>query len=237
MLLRLCGFPKGLCESEKGNNCMDSTTVSLLGGCIATIIPLLFVIIIVKDTNSRRILLYFCWGSFAGLLAYGINNLFGAAPEQMERVTTTIAPIVEEICKGLPLIFFLRKEKFVRLNTLIVYCAFASGIGFSIQESIYYFSQSSGVAGDIITLSVRTLTTALMHGMSTAVLGVGLMLLQKQRHIFLPVVSGLFALSTAIHALFNLLLPTNFALIAILMPIGLYFAGLLFLGGVRKEKG
>jgi len=215
---------------------MDNAAVSLLGGCIATIIPLIFVIVIVKDTNSRRILLYFCWGAFAGLLSYGINNYFGSSPEQAERMTTSIAPIVEELCKGFPLLIFLVKRKTGAANMLIVYCAFASGIGFSIQESIYYFSLSSGAAGDIVTLTVRTLTTALMHGMSTAVVGAGLMLLQKQRNILLPVIASLFALGTVIHALFNLLLPTNLAVVAVLMPIMLYFAGLAFLRSVKNEQ-
>ena len=212
---------------------MDNAAISLLGGCIATIIPLLFVIVIVKDTNSRRILLYFCWGAFAGLLSYGINSYFGSAPGQADRVTTSIAPIVEELCKGLPLLFFLIKRKTGAAYMLIVYCAFASGIGFSIQESIYYFSQSSGAAGDVVTLTVRTLTTALMHGMSSAVVGAGLILLQKQKNILLPVIASLFSLGIVIHALFNLLLPTNLAVIAVLMPVVLYFAGLAFL---RSEK-
>jgi len=75
-----------------------------------------------------------------------------------------------------------------------------------------------------------------MHGMSTAVLGIGLLILQKQRHILLPSVFSLFALSACIHALFNLLLPTHLAAVAMLMPIGLYFAGLIFMKNEGDEN-
>ena len=147
----------------------------------------------------------------------------------------TLKFVLKLFLATLPLLIFLIKRKTGAAHMLIVYCAFASGIGFSIQESVYYFSQSSGAAGDIVTLAVRTLTTALMHGMSTAVVGAGLMLLQKQRNILLPVIASLFALGTVIHALFNLLLPTNLAVVSVLMPVVLYFAGLAFLRSVKNE--
>ena len=94
---------------------------------------------------------------------------------------------------------------------------------------------SQGTASDLVTLVVRTLTTALMHGMATGIFGMGLMILQGQRCILLPVVFGLLTVSTGIHALFNLLLPTNAAVVAMLIPIGLYLTGLVFLGSRRKE--
>ena len=213
---------------------MDTITLQLIGGCIATIIPLLFVCVMVKDVNSRRIMLYFCWGTLAGLLSYTVNTSI-AEPEQAGRVVTAIAPIVEEICKGLPVLLFLSKKRFPQITESIVYSAMASGVGFSIQESIYYFSVSAGAAEDLMALIVRTLTTALMHGMTTAMIGMGLLILQKHRHILLPIIFSLFALSASIHALFNLLLPTSLSVIAMLMPIGLFFAGLAFLGNIKDS--
>ena len=211
----------------KGGDAMDRITVQLLGCCIATIIPLLFVSAVIKDKNSRRIILYFCWGTFAGLLSYFGNSFFGNAPGHAERVVTGIAPIVEELLKGIPLIFFLRRKKLL-ITEQIVYCAMASGASFSIQESILYYSLSTGTTGDILTLAIRTLTTALMHSMSTAIIGMGLLILQKHRYILIEIMLGLFTLSACIHALFNLLLPTKLAMAALLMPIGLFLAGLVF---------
>ncbi|MCL1904351.1 MAG: PrsW family intramembrane metalloprotease [Oscillospiraceae bacterium] len=215
---------------------MDGLNLQLLGNCIATVIPLLFVAVVVKEANSRRILLYFCWGTFAGLAAYIINSYFGSLPGQAERVTASVAPIVEELCKTLPLLLFLRRKKHPEITVNIVYCALASGVGFSILESVFYFSESSGMVSDIINLVIRTLTTSIMHGMTAAIFGIGLLILQKQRHILLPIIFGLLVISENVHSLFNLLLPTRLSIIAILMPIGLYLAGLYVLTGINTNE-
>ena len=213
---------------------MDS--LQILGVCTAIIIPLLFVSVVVKDKNSRRVILYFCWGTLAGFFSFIGNSYFSGAPGQEGRITVSIAPIVEEFLKAMPLLLFLLRKKHRQITEIVVYCALASGACFSVQETIYYFSMSQGTAGDLITLIVRTLTTALMHGMATGIFGMGLMILQNQRYILLPVVFGLLTVSTGIHALFDLLLPTNAAVVAMLIPLGLYLTGLVFLGSMRKEQ-
>ena len=219
---------------------MDSTTLQVLGVCTAIIIPLLFVAAVIKDKSSRHIILFFCWGTLTGFLAFIGNGIFsgawslGMAPE--ERLPTAIAPIVEEFLKALPLLLLLNQKKHPHIGMSVVYCALASGAGFSVQETIFYFSMSQGTAPDLLVLIIRTLTTALMHGMATGIFGLGLMILQKQRHILLPVIFGLLAVSTSIHALFNLLLPTNAAIIAMLIPVGLYLAGLAVLAGMTGPE-
>ena len=215
---------------------VDSGSALLAGGCIATIIPLIFTSVMVKDRSSRWILLYLCWGTLAGLLAYLGTGWFTAAPGQAHRVVTSAAPVVEEVLKALPLLLFLWSYLHPRVTKLIVYCAMASGVGFSIQESIHYFAASSGAVGDFFVLGIRTITTALMHGMTTAIFGLGLLFLHKQRQILLPVIFGLLSLSITIHALFNLLLPTSLAVVAMLMPVGLYFGGLWLLNSYEENS-
>ena len=208
---------------------MNTALLSVFGSCIAVIIPLLSVCVIIKEKSSRRILLYFCWGTFAGLLAFIINNFLTISQDEGSRLQTVIAPMTEEFIKGLPLLLFLSRKKHSQITVSIVYCAFAAGVGFSIQESLFHFTHSSGSASHLITLIVRTLTTSIMHGVTTAIIGAGLMMIQSQRHIILPLIFGLFAVSISVHAIFNLLLPSNLAIIAILMPVGLYFAGMALL--------
>lgn len=203
-----------------------------LSGFIATVIPLLFVVLMIDDAGSRRIILYFCWGTFAGVLAYNLNNYFGSVWGQTQRMTLAIAPMIEEVCKGLPVLLFLNTKKYTRVTKLIVFCALASGVGFSIQESTFYFAISSRELVDIVALVVRTLTTALMHGMTTAAFGIGLLLFSKHKHIIIPLIFGLFSLCASIHALFNLLLSTQLAFISMIMPIAMFGAGLFF---IRKQ--
>ncbi|MCL2013945.1 MAG: PrsW family glutamic-type intramembrane protease [Oscillospiraceae bacterium] len=127
-----------------------------------------------------------------------------------------------------------KSKKYPHLTRLIVFCAMASGIGFSVQESMYYFAVSSREVMDIWLLVIRTLTTALMHGITTAAFGIGLLLLNKRKNLIVPLIFGLFALCASIHALFNLILQTNFAFAAIIMPIAMFFAGWVFL---RNREG
>ena len=215
---------------------MSDIPFEFLSNFIAMVIPLFFVVFMLGKSDARKIILYFCWGIFAGVLAFNINNLLGGSVSQAERMTIAIAPMVEEICKGLPVLLFLNRKKYPRITLLIVFCAMTSGVGFSIQESMYYFTASSREVMDIALLIVRTLTTALMHGMVTAAFGIGLMLLQKQRSMLVPVILGLFALCATIHALFNLLMYTWLAWVSMLMPIVMFFAGWVFIRNTEYSE-
>ncbi|MDR2546108.1 MAG: PrsW family intramembrane metalloprotease [Lachnospiraceae bacterium] len=195
---------------------------------IATFIPLMFVALMLGKGESRQIILFFGWGLFSGVLAFHLNNSFGAG--QTERLALSIAPMIEEICKGLPLLLFLNQKKYPSVSKLIIFCAMASGVGFSIQESIYFFSLSSREINDLLVLVFRTLTTALMHGMVTAAFGIGLMMTQQLKNVRLPIIFGLLAFCASLHALFNLLLQTNFAAIAVVMPVAMFAAVWVFLG-------
>ena len=209
-----------------------------LGSFIAIAIPMLFIVFMLENKSSKQIILFFCWGLFAGLLAFNLNNLLGTTSEQAERMTVSIAPMIEEVCKGLPLLLIVIRNKYPHLTKQIVFCGLASGIGFSVQESMYYFTVSSREIIDVLMLIVRVLTTSLMHGMVTAAFGIGLMLLHKQRSMLIPVIFGLFALCASVHSLFNLLMHTWMAWLSMLMPIVLFFAGWMFLRNYNpQEKG
>ena len=198
---------------------MNDLSFQFLSSYIAIALPLLFMLIILDNKESKQIILFLCWGLFSGILAFNLNNHFGTGWSQAERMTVSIAPLVEEICKGLPILLFLNRKKYPQITKQIFFCAMASGIGFSIQESMYYFAISSREISDIAALIIRSCTTALMHGMTTAVIGAGFMFLCKNKELFIPVIFGLFAISSSIHALYNLLLQTYLAFVALLMPI------------------
>lgn len=211
---------------------MSEVSYELIGNSIAVAIPLLFLAFILDSKDGRQVVLFFCWGFFAGVLAFHLNNYFAPGQSHAQRLTLSIAPLIEEICKGAPLLLFLNRRRYPRITKLIVFCAMASGIGFSIQESMYYFTVSSRELSDIADLVTRSFTTALMHGTTTAAVGIGLMLLNEHKKLLVPLVFGLFALSATIHALFNLLLLTDLAVVAAIIPIAMLIAGWWF---VRYE--
>ena len=214
---------------------MSNLSYQFLSNFIAMTVPLLFIVFMIDNKDNRRTILYLCWGIFSGILAYNINNLLGAEWGQSDRMVTSIAPMVEELLKGLPVLLFLNRKKYPQITKTIVFCAMASGIGFSIQESMFYFAISSREANDIAALIVRSFTTALMHGMTTAIIGVGIMQLRKYTELLVPVVFGLFALSVSIHALYNLLLHTYLAVVALIMPFAMLIAGWWFVRNKTVE--
>jgi RsiW-degrading membrane proteinase PrsW (M82 family) len=195
---------------------------------IAIVIPLLFLTLMIENKAGKTVILYCCWGVFAGALAYNLNMYFSSSTGQW-RMIQTVSPLIEELSKGLPLLLFLNRKKYPRIPKLIIYCAFASGIGFSIQESLFHFSLSSQELTDVWMLAVRTLTTSLMHAMTTAAFGIGLFISQKRRNIMIPLIFGLFALCATLHALYNLFLQADFVFVAAFMPLVMFVTGRLFM--------
>lgn len=195
------------------------------------LIPLLFLIFMLKNKESKYILSFFCWGLLSVILAFILNKTFtnNSAQYEFERITDDVAPIVEETLKALPLFLFLNRKD--TNKNLLIYCAMASGIGFSIQETLYYFNYLTTSVGisTLLPILLRTVTTCLMHGMSTAILGYGLTVTYKYKTIRIPLMLGLIALSATIHSLYNVLIGTHLAVIALLMPAVLYFFGLVLL--------
>jgi len=220
---------------------MGGIMAELLGSNIpgfvfSMLIPLLFLIFMLKDRQSKYILSYFCWGLFSVLFAFLLNEWVAGGAGATERITYNVAPIIEETLKALPLLLFFRNREFK--PNLIIYCAMASGVGFSVQETLYYFTSftSSPDAASLLPLIVRTVTTCLMHGMSTAVLGFGITITARLKAIRIPMVLGLLALSATIHSLFNILINTRLAIIALIMPAILYFLGLALLSDSEADE-
>lgn len=210
---------------------------SIPGFLFSVLIPLLFLIVMIKDKPSKYLMGYFCYGIFSVVFAFILNEWFSNYPGQINRVSSDIAPIVEEMVKALPLLLFLRKNQ--PNDNLVIYCAMSSGIGFSIQETLFYFSSfvSSPSLFSLFPLIMRTITTCLMHGMSTAVIGFGVKITRDKKIIRLPMILGLLALSATIHSLYNILIGTRLAIIALLMPATLYFIGLALLSDDGEVHG
>ncbi|NLA53789.1 MAG: PrsW family intramembrane metalloprotease [Clostridiales bacterium] len=191
-----------------------------------TMIPLVFLIILLKG-ESRLMMLFFAWGMVAFALSLVVNNLAraGGAVTPGE-LSLTWAPIIEEFFKALPLVYFLiRKQK--TAYPLFSF-ALAAGIGFSIQENYTYLLSQAALASSLtFYVILRSITTCLMHGMATGLLGFGLTLIREFRVLKLPLLFGLFSLSVILHALFNLYIASGARLIGMLMPILLYMASAL----------
>jgi len=196
---------------------------------LAASLPLFFLLIFLEG-EQRRILAFLAWGLSAGAIAYYINyylSLLYASTAVVPDVT--IGPVVEEFLKALPL-FVLLIVFGRRYTKELLVLAMASGFGFAILENYVYISHYELAGfGSIVYVILRGITTSVMHGCMTAIIGYGIFLTYGFARRSLPsILFGLYTVAITIHALFNLLIGhTGIGkILAINLPL-LLFAVLL----------
>lgn len=111
--------------------------------------------------------------------------------------TIAIAPVVEEITKGIFLLITVTNKKFDNMTDGIVYGG-AIGLGFGMTENFLYFiSYGTTISNWITIVIIRTLFSAVMHCVSTATFGASLGLAKFKGtayRIFLPITGLLIAI-------------------------------------------
>lgn len=144
-------------------------------------------------------------GVVAVLAAYAVNRaLLDGLHLDPALLRRFVAPFVEETFKAVTIVVLIRRQRVGFLVDAGVY-GFATGSGFAVVEGVYYLSALAGAPPMVWV--VRGLGTALMHGSTTALVGI----LSKdlsdrhQSHALRYFLPGL-ALAVACHSLFNQLL-------------------------------
>ena len=187
------------------------------------------------------LLLTFLWGAVGGIvlaiigsLALGLSMavVFGISGNEALD-TVFIAPVVEEMTKGLFLLALFARRDFDNTTDGLVYGA-AAGLGFAMTENFLYFitAYMEGGAGSWIqVVFMRTLYSGVMHGFATAVLGCSLGYIKyargTARKFLLPVV-GL-GLAMSIHAFWNGSLVLA-QVVESSVPLGIALIGIPFFG-------
>jgi len=162
------------------------------------------------------LLLTFGWGALGGVLLALVGSLaldlsmgliFGVHSGGDVLDTVFVAPVVEEMTKGLFLLLIFARRDFDNTTDGIVYGA-AAGLGFAMTENFLYFVSAylQGGAGSWAeTVFIRTLFSGVMHGCSTATLGAALGYIKYAdghvRKFVMPVI-GLVA-AMCLHAFWN----------------------------------
>jgi RsiW-degrading membrane proteinase PrsW (M82 family) len=170
------------------------------------------------EPEPRSLLLMgLLWGAFAAtfgaLVVQGIGGVFAGVTE--EASLAVVAPVSEELTKGLFLFFLLwwRRAELDGILDGLVYAGMV-GIGFAFTENILYLGAAyngsdgmgpGGVAGVTVTFVLRCLFSPFAHPLFTAFigLGVGFAVVAKQRRWrFLAPLLGYLAAVIA-HATWN----------------------------------
>lgn len=213
---------------------MSAITIISLG--IATIIPIIALYIIyTRDLYStgafKFVLMCFLWGGIAFALASLINRtLIGTFDVDRLLVIRTIAPIEEEILKGLILLFLVRRKEFTYFVDGAIY-GFAIGIGFAIFENyeyLYYTAESSQLSLAII----RVISTNMMHATCSATIGIALGYARFSKRSGVPLfILGGAAVAMATHIGFNniasLEIDNTLLLLAFIIVLGILGFGLI----------
>ena len=192
--------------------------------CLAA--PLLLAVLCLRR-EGRRSLSFVLTGMTACLFsAYVSTFLAGAAGVDLAAASYEIAPVVEEIMKFLPLLFFLLV--FEPEKRAVFSGAMMTAVGFATFENVCFLTAYG--TSDLLRLLIRGFGTGAMHVVCGMIVAVGLFYLWEQ--IWLQMV-GAFALLCFVitfHAVFNLLVSQTGAVfwIGSMIPLLVVLIYMLF---------
>ena len=164
---------------------MEDVVLGLGAVAVSTVVVFAYLVVIWwLDRYEREpfavVLFAFLWGGLGGtMLGCGLTMALSIPFEQLTTAVyseilfaVVTAPIAEELTKGLVFVFLLATPYLDNETDGLIYGA-AAGLGFAVVENSFYFLATASAGPEIFyaTLVVRTLFTALVHAISTALLG------------------------------------------------------------------
>ena len=167
--------------------------------CIAA--PVLLSLAFLRK-NARRFTVFFLVGMSVCLLSAYISGFILQAAQLEEGETSIfISPLVEEILKLLPLLFFL--FVFVPEDEAFLDAAIGIGVGFATFENCCYILTAG--AGSLPYILIRGLAVGVMHLVCTMTVSLALSMARRHRMLSVAGITGALSLSMIFHALYNLL--------------------------------
>ena len=192
--------------------------------CLAA--PFLIAILCLNQSH-RRTMLFVLGGMTACLLSSYISTFF-AALQGADSVSASInvAPIVEEIMKLLPVLFYLivfEPERDKAVGGLIMI-----SIGFATFENVCYLTQNG--AGKLIFLMIRGFGTGTMHVVCGMMIAVGLLYLWDKKWLRAAGLFGLLTLAITYHSIYNMMVAQDgtIATLGYVIPIATVILVLTF---------
>lgn len=165
---------------------------------LLSLLPIALYLLILRVLDSFSLAK---WRILLPCIAYGLLCCFGTfLLTRVLNIPPMLVPVLEEILKGLAVIFLLSGKKILFLHEALIYGA-AAGAGFSLMENlIYLYFNPQMLAG---TAMVRGFGCAILHMGCTALAGTFLLLLNKAIRM-LPVSAVIsFVPSLIIHLAYN----------------------------------
>ena len=196
--------------------------------CLAA--PILLALLFLRR-DWRRILLFFLAGMTVCLLSAYISTFLSASlGADLNTAAYEISPMVEEIMKLLPILFYLMVFEPKREHALGGILMVA--VGFATFENACYLS-SYGV-DELLELVVRGFGTGAMHVVCGASMAAGLLFLWDRLWLRAVGTLSLLSVSITFHAIFNILVnqPGWASAVGSLIPLAMILFWFAF---VRKK--
>lgn len=196
-------------------------------------IPLLLMLPLLKG-QSRWLIGFMLIGASIAVSVSEINALIQIMMNLSSlQISLQIAPGSEEIMKAIPILIYaiLLSDDPKKLLPL----SMAVGIGFAILENAYVLMNNIESVS-LLWAMIRGVSTSLMHGMCTFVVGYGMTYIKKQKKLFYTGTFGLLAVAMTFHATFNLLINSQWAMYGLLLPIVVYLTSQWYLFFQSKKS-
>lgn len=186
---------------------------------IAALFPMVGYVLFIwwMDRYEREplglIIVNFLWGAMGAIFFGILGSVFlssfmellkFSSAEQGFYSSVVIAPISEEIAKGSFLFVMFFHKEFDNVTDGAVYGG-SIGLGFGMTENFLYFvSFGNDYSSLIYLIIIRTLFSAVMHCMATAIFGASIGFIKfKSKGSKFPYVLGGLILAMMMHALWN----------------------------------
>ena len=208
---------------------MEKNMIYIAFICVA--VPMLFLLPVIKDKFARTVEGFVIIGVFCCLLVSEANGIIlRSLNNDYVYVTTALTPVTEELIKALPILFFAFVFSDNREKLLSV--GFSLGVGFAILENIVILLQNFSSVSLFWAL-IRGFGSALMHGVCTGVVGLGLHFIHQKKKLFIPGSFALLVMSMIYHSVYNTLVQSSYKYFGVVLPIVTF--AILFLFTFRNR--
>ncbi|MBR6444686.1 MAG: PrsW family intramembrane metalloprotease [Firmicutes bacterium] len=168
--------------------------------CLAA--PIVIAVLAV-GRNPRRAMGFILGGMTVCLLSSYISTFLAAATgADAEAAAINISPIVEEIMKFLPVLFYMvvfEPKDRGRVIAAILMIA----IGFATFENVCYLTQNG--ASQLLFLVIRGFGTGTMHVVCGMIVAIGLLYMWEERWLRAFGIIGLLSLAMTYHGVYNMM--------------------------------
>jgi RsiW-degrading membrane proteinase PrsW (M82 family) len=172
---------------------------------IVLIAPLVIGFFLLKG-ETKRFIGFFLAGTVICLLSSYINSfLAGISAMPQEEVMIKLTPMVEEVMKALPLLFYV--IVFAPDNEHIFKAAIAVALGFATFENCCFVVGAG--AENLSFVLTRGFAAGIVHTICGAAFGCGLSLMNTRKHLPGYGIFASLCLCITYHAIYNLVVSAN----------------------------